>query len=208
MPHANSVEFEVLRNFIEVNSPLSFELIKELRRLAMTRLVTKGFYLCREGEKCEFIAFVLEGLFKVSSYTEDGEIIIRDFVTQGALVTDYFAIRGDTNASCTIQSMERGRIIFFRADQLLPFLDSTSESLRLTRVLLEQMSARLAEREFQLLSLSGKDRYRYFSEHFGHIADRIPKQDIARYLGITPVSLSRILGQATASAEVEVKQSS
>lgn len=47
-------------------------------------------------------------------------------------------------------------------------------------------------REMELLSLSAEDRYRLLIERSPELLDRVKQKDIARYLGITPVALSRI----------------
>lgn len=48
------------------------------------------------------------------------------------------------------------------------------------------------EREYELLCLSAEDRFRKLMETKPEIADLVTQNEIARYLGVTPVGLSRI----------------
>ena len=60
--------------------------------------------------------------------------------------------------------------------------------------------ALLRERRWRnMLSMSAEDAYREFLNDHPGIAERVTQADIARYLGITPVALSRIRGRMTSS---------
>ena len=47
-------------------------------------------------------------------------------------------------------------------------------------------------REYELLCLSAEDRYKRLLENAPDILDLVTQNEIARYIGITPVGLSRI----------------
>jgi CRP-like cAMP-binding protein len=47
-------------------------------------------------------------------------------------------------------------------------------------------------REYELLCLSAEDRYKSLLEHTPDLFDLVTQNEIARYLGVTPVGLSRI----------------
>lgn len=51
-------------------------------------------------------------------------------------------------------------------------------------------------RQYELLSLNAEERLEAFREQYGKILPRLSQQDIANYLGITPVSLSRLKSKA------------
>jgi len=85
--------------------------------------------------------------------------------------------------------------------QLLVFTYETLQSLyrqsqhweRFGRLLAEYLSIGLEERMVGLLMLSPEERYHQLLEsNKQKILERIPQHYIANYLGITPVSLSRI----------------
>ena len=66
---------------------------------------------------------------------------------------------------------------------------------RALRVGIERYGARKEKRERELLTLTPEQRYGRFLEEEPALAARIPQKDLALYLGITPVALSRIRGR-------------
>ena len=49
------------------------------------------------------------------------------------------------------------------------------------------------QREYEFLLLDAKARYLNFIHDYADLTERIPQYHIAAYLGITPVSLSRVI---------------
>ena len=49
-----------------------------------------------------------------------------------------------------------------------------------------------------MLTLSPTERYRAFLRHSPGVAERVLQRDLARYLGVTPVSLSRLKARVNA----------
>jgi len=58
--------------------------------------------------------------------------------------------------------------------------------------LLFNFSMKKERREYEFLCLSAEERYQLIREQTPDLLDRVTQNDIARYLGITPVALSRI----------------
>ena len=68
---------------------------------------------------------------------------------------------------------------------------------RVGRKIAEGMFISKERRERELLMLSAEERYRLFLGRYKHLEKRIPQYQIAAYLGITPVALSRIRRRLT-----------
>lgn len=69
-------------------------------------------------------------------------------------------------------------------------------------------SAAHEKRERELLTLTAEDRYRLLAAERPQLIGRVPQKDLARYIGVTPVAMSRIvtrirLGQRTATDAAE-----
>jgi hypothetical protein len=61
----------------------------------------------------------------------------------------------------------------------------------------EQHFVAKEQREYEFLQLSAEERYRQFcAERPEHLA-QIPQHQVASYIGITPVALSRIRARVT-----------
>jgi CRP-like cAMP-binding protein len=55
-----------------------------------------------------------------------------------------------------------------------------------------KLALKKERREYEFLCLSAEKRYRLLLENMPDLLKKITQNDIARYLGITPVALSRI----------------
>lgn len=60
-------------------------------------------------------------------------------------------------------------------------------------------AVRKERRERELLTLSAEGRYRAFLEASPDLERRIPQKELARYLGVTPVGLNRIVARVRRS---------
>ncbi len=58
--------------------------------------------------------------------------------------------------------------------------------------LLTAFAMKKEQREYELLCLDAQQRYQKLLTRFENIGEYVTQNDIARYLGITPVALSRI----------------
>ena len=57
---------------------------------------------------------------------------------------------------------------------------------------------RKEKRERELLILNAEERYREFLAEAPALQSRVPQKDLARYLGLTPVGLNRIVKRVRA----------
>ncbi len=65
---------------------------------------------------------------------------------------------------------------------------------------------RKEQREMELLTLSPEERYLNFIQQYAHLLPLIKQRDIASYIRITPVALSRIRARIKASGKVSLLQ--
>jgi len=81
---------------------------------------------------------------------------------------------------------------------LVSLYDESHAWERFGRILAEYLALGLEERMTELLMLSPEERYiKLIEGNKKKIIERIPQHYIANYLGITPVSLSRIRKRLT-----------
>ncbi len=166
-----------------------------LRNILTYRELQPGQYFVRAGDVPLEIGFVLTGLLRKFYETQDGNLYIKDFSVENRLVTSYSALILGQASRLNIQAMEPTRLL------AIPF--SNLKELYTLHKCWEAMGRRIAEnlfiereqREWELLVFKAEERYALFKRQFPDLISRIPQYDIASYLGISPVSLSRIIGQ-------------
>ncbi|MGZ8552524.1 MAG: Crp/Fnr family transcriptional regulator [Chitinophagaceae bacterium] len=152
----------------------------------------KTQFFIQEGKKEKNISFVLEGNLR-QFYTKDGEEKTTYFYFENHLMSSYISCITGQPSQLSIEALTDCRLLVFTYDTLQTLYKQSHTWERFGRLLAEYLSIGLEERMAGLLMLSPEERYQQLLEsNKQKILERIPQHYIANYLGITPVSLSRI----------------
>jgi CRP-like cAMP-binding protein len=156
------------------------------------RSLAKGENWIREGEREKEIGIVLEGNMR-HYYTRDGEEKTTYFYFENHLVGSYLSAIQRVPSSLTIEALTDCQLLAFPFSVLQSLFDQSPKWERFGRLLAEYLAMGLEERMAGLLIMSPEERYlQLLQSNKQKIIERIPQHYIANYLGITPVSLSRI----------------
>lgn len=154
--------------------------------------LTKGQFFAEQGRREKWVAFVCEGDFR-QFYELDGEEKTTYFYFEGHLMSAYFSCITQQPSKLSIEALTDARILRFRYSTLTELFEQSQHWERFGRLLAEYLAMGLEDRMVDLLTLSPEKRYQQLLQsNKRKILERIPQQYIASYLGITPVSLSRI----------------
>jgi len=161
------------------------------------RSLEKGENWIREGEKEKYVGIVLEGNMR-HYYTRDGEEKTTYFYFENHLVGSYLSAIKNIPSLLTIEALTDCQLLVFPFSVLQSLFDQSPKWERFGRLLAEYLAMGLEERMAGLLTLSPEERYvELLNSNKQKIIERIPQHYIANYLGITPVSLSRIRKRLT-----------
>jgi CRP-like cAMP-binding protein len=156
------------------------------------RTVSRGEKWINEGQHEQDIGLVLEGNMR-HYYTRDGEEKTTYFYFENHLVSSYISAVTGKPSLLTIEALTDSHLLIFPYSRLKSLYDQSPTWERFGRLLAEYLAFGLEERMAGLLMLSPEERYLELLQGNKHkIIERIPQHYIANYLGITPVSLSRI----------------
>jgi CRP-like cAMP-binding protein len=156
------------------------------------RSLTKGEQWIGEGQREQYVGMVLEGNMR-HYYTRDGEEKTTYFYFENHLVSSYFSAITGKPSELTIEALTDSRLLTFPYAHLKSLYDQSPKWERFGRLLAEYVAMGLEERMAGLLMMSPEERYlQLLQGNKQKIIERIPQHYIANYLGITPVSLSRI----------------
>ncbi len=154
--------------------------------------VQKHHYFANFGKQATTIAFVLAGAFR-QYYLKEGNEETTYFYFEGHLMSAYFSCISQQPSLMTIEALTAGSYIVFPYAVLLDLYTRSPAWQTFGRLLSEYIAMGLEERMVGLLTQSPEERYITLLEgNKKKIIERIPQHYIASYLGITPVSLSRI----------------
>lgn len=188
----SSPEARALHAQLEQVAPLPAADWKGLLAYARTVSVPRGGYLCRPGEPASDVAVVLEGLVRHYYVDARGRESVKAFRGPGEVSAPYAEIIQRRPSRSSIQALVDTRLVVFPAERVEALAEKSAALQRLLRRLVELHFVEKEQREFEFLQLSAEERYRQFCrERPDHLAD-IPLHQVASYIGITPVALSRI----------------
>lgn len=167
------------------------ELIRILTSNSKVYFIEKGDILENIGDLNSNLYFLHQGLLR--GYFLD---------VKGHEITDCFGfIPGTPVVSCLdldmptpicIEALENSSIISIPFNILLPLLESNMDLVNLYNRLLRNSLKMHWENKIILSQSTASERYLWFLERFPGLIDCVSHKYIASYLGMTPVSLSRI----------------
>ncbi len=181
---------EKIIDFITKYIPLSEEEIAVINEQNLIRSFKKGDILLEEGSYSRDCFFVLKGCVR-SYYLRDGEERTTEFYTENQTINPISYITKKPSEyylacleDCVISfgNEERNAQLMAKVPKL------QSMVLQLTTDLIADSHVSLDD----FKNLSPEMRYRKLLEVRPELFQRVPLQYIASYLGITPVSLSRM----------------
>jgi CRP-like cAMP-binding protein len=160
------------------------------------RLLARGEYLLRAGERATQAGLLVGGLLREYFLLESGVERTKAFVVAGEPTGSLADLLHEGGSRAYIVAEEPSRLITVPFEAML----ALSERFLAWRIygerLLQLLFLKKAEREYELLGLDAQARYRAFLRKFPDLSARLPDRHIASYLGITPVHLSRLRRKA------------
>jgi CRP-like cAMP-binding protein len=163
-------------------------------------LVTPGESVFNQDDPHPYLYVVESGLLKLTYLRSDGEEWIKSFVAEGQFFASLSALAPAGRASFSAVAIEACRV------EKIPFValrDLGDDDLgwsRMIRNALMIFGERKERRERQFLTLDREEHYRALVREEPDLTTRVPQKDLASYLGITPVGLSRIAARIRAEA--------
>ena len=156
------------------------------------RSIEKDSYFSEAGKIPRSVAFVLEGIFRVCYFNNKGEEITKYFIDEHNFAVDINSYTYGVPSSEYIQAVVKTKILVFSrraldelSDTIVPW-DSMIGKI-MSKALIEKVN-----RISPMMTEDAKTRYIEFMNRFPSLANRIPLNYLASYIGITQSSLSRI----------------
>jgi CRP-like cAMP-binding protein len=152
----------------------------------------KGDVIFSQGELCKDLYFIEKGLVKVFYLTPDGREFVKSFIAENDFITSLRSLMLGEMSTFTVICLEPSCVMQLDFQRLLSLTTTDIEISNSLNEALFQLAIKKERREYEFLCLSAQKRYQLFTERSPHLVERVNQADIARYLGITPVALSRI----------------
>lgn len=152
---------------------------------------SKGNIILGIGEPMEKVYFILNGIARSYYLDIDGNDITKIFLPEMSFcvgenfITNEKSIQG-------FEAIENISALEFSSEKIKMYILSVPELKELYIKALEKTIVYKMHRESSFQLKSATERYLDFKKEFPNIEKRVSQSCVASYLGITPVSLSRI----------------
>ncbi|WP_412990309.1 Crp/Fnr family transcriptional regulator [Pediococcus siamensis] len=147
--------------------------------------------LLLQGKISHYLYFIKKGALRLWHNDGDKDVTVQ-FFFENQMVSAFESLFLDTESLYSIESMEKTTVYKLDKQSIFKLMENTPE---FQRDVLTFVCERFIAYQHYFLSRikdSPEARYRDLVQHQPQIVERVSQHYIASYLGITPVSLSRI----------------
>jgi len=164
----------------------------ELKVLGVETHYKKGTHILVQGTVCKDVFCMNRGLLKLYYNTLEGKEWIKSFVADKGMVGSRSSQTLGMPSPFSILCMEDTDIIRYPYELFSQVCSSDQELSKALFGFTQWLGLKKEMREYRLLCLSAEEAYADFMASSPKLVERLTQIDIARYLGITPIALSRI----------------
>jgi len=154
----------------------------------------KKEHFVKEGKVCSDMGFIVSGSMR-HYHLKDGEEVTGYFSFENEFTSSLKSYLTRQPACNYVQALEDTTLILISYQQMQKMLSTpllAYKMERFGRLLAEYVLICYEDRMTSFITQTPEERYLKMIETSGEIFQRIPQHYIANFLGITPVSLSRI----------------
>lgn len=161
-----------------------------LQALFREEAVPKNGLIQPTDSRCRTIYFIVSGIARIFYY-KDGKDITEHFALPGDFIVRAESLFTGQPTAKGIQALADTRLVAIPAQSLFELYDRYPEIERLFRLVFEAEHVAVIRRVESLQFKTARERYEDLLQGTDFV-NRIPLHYIASYLGVTPVTLSRL----------------
>lgn len=154
--------------------------------------LAKDEYFSEAGRIAKKVAFVHEGILRVCYYSKEGEEVTRYFVEENNFAVDLNSFSNQIPSSEYIQAIVPTELYVFSLENLSNLSNTIIVWDSIINKITNKALIEKVNRISPMMAEDAKTRYLEFFKRFPNLANRIPLNYLASYIGITKHSLSRI----------------
>ncbi len=173
-------------------SPLSDDDTQALLVHAKSIQLSKGSVILRAGEHAQSSGFVLQGGLREYYVLEDGSERTKGFNMAGGFAGSLSDLLSGEASKVWIVAEAPSTLIQTPWAAYAHLAETSPAWSRFARKMAESLYMAKVEREYELLALDAAQRYQRALARWPMLEAVFSQRDIASYIGVTPVHLSRL----------------
>jgi CRP-like cAMP-binding protein len=151
-----------------------------------------GEHWVKAGELCSDFFYIADGLVRLYYIDAQGNEVNEGFYEEGSLLGPISSFYEETPCPYYIQAIEPCTLLVANYQKAHAYAADKTDVLEFEIRFMHRLFVSNAKRDAKRLISNGEQRYKWFCKEYAHLLDRIPQYYIASFLGMTPVSLSRL----------------
>lgn len=160
--------------------------------LLQLQTVKKKTILLREGEICNFEAYILKGCIRTFCMDKNGAEVTLQFAIEDWWVSDIASFHDRMPSKLYIETLENCELLILNHEAKEELLAKIPLFERVFRLMVQRNLSVTQNRLINTIAKPAKERYLEFLERYPSIAQRVSQHYIASYLGISAEFLSKI----------------
>ncbi|PQJ83477.1 Crp/Fnr family transcriptional regulator [Aliivibrio sifiae] len=181
----------MLNDFINQLQNYNFtaEEIKKLIRSSKLDHLKPKHIIAKQNDNSKSFYFLLEGLCHASYLTEHGKEFSKEFYWEGDWVVGFEGVIDNEKSPYTLETLTSTTLLSLPIDYIQQW---RSQSHPFYLKLIETQLVYKERKERFMLLNSPQSRYEIFCNNYPNLRAQLSDYQVAAYLGITHISLSRI----------------
>lgn len=181
-----------VKNIIDEIFPISEKSFLDIQPFLCFEKIKKGGIFITKGSQNHKEYFILNGICKSFVINPDSDEITISLFTENTILSPH-SIRTSKNVSnLSFKALTDLELVSINAQEFEKLMIENIEIRNFGNTVLQNELKAKVDKEIGLASLTAKERLLEFRKRFSLLENRIPHTDIASYLGITNISLSRL----------------
>lgn len=189
-------EVDKISPIINTAASVSTKSMEKIRDLVQYVTIKKGELIAQVGKKNNLEYFMIQGICKSFLYSPEGEEITLSFFMSNSIISPHTTRSKDGKSIINIKSLTDGEVATIDAEKFEQLMVDDLEIRHFGNTVLRNELIEKVQKEIGLASLPGKIRLQNLRAKFPNLENLVPHSDIASYLGITTISLSRLRTQS------------
>ena len=179
---------EYLNSFIDVSD----ETFEKLQKISTFKRVEANIPIAKAGEVASNVYLLVSGLMRVYLSSESGKECNKNFFIPLCFVGSFTSLITKQPSKLTYETLTDCKLYEIDFNALVNLCECDIVISNLYNKILEHIFIAYEVRQLELITLNSKERYLALRKRIHNIDDMITQYQIASYLSITPVQLSRI----------------
>ncbi len=147
--------------------------------------------LLEEGKVADRLYFIHKGCLRLYFYNEGTDVTFQ-FFFENDIVASFDSMYYQRPSSFCLESIEPTEVSVIKKDDFYRQIEESGEARKVYEEKLIERFHTYQQLFLDHIKYTPQQRYEKLLKEERHIIQRVPQHYIASYLGITPVSLSRI----------------